>query len=232
MSTIIMSACWPLQGMSPAQKSVLVSLADNANDEGVCWPSIAKISERTCLSERSVQNAIKWLAGAGILTVQERPGRSSYFILTPAAYAPPQEVRPAGAAPPPPQELHPTPAGAAPRTVIEPSIEPTTKSRGRKGNRLPADWTLPEEWKKWALDERKDWSEADAQKVSEAFRDFWVAKPGAGAVKLDWFATWRNWVRNERRGHFSQAKQASRHHGLDQIDYGDGSSDTVIIGGF
>lgn len=27
MSTILMSACWPLQGMSPAQKAVLISLA-------------------------------------------------------------------------------------------------------------------------------------------------------------------------------------------------------------
>ncbi|HCL3300057.1 TPA: helix-turn-helix domain-containing protein, partial [Pseudomonas aeruginosa] len=34
MSTIIMSACWPLQGLTPAQKAVLISLADNANDEG------------------------------------------------------------------------------------------------------------------------------------------------------------------------------------------------------
>ena len=28
------------------------------------------------------------------------------------------------------------------------------------------------------------------------FRDFWKAKAGANAVKLNWNATWRNWVRN------------------------------------
>ena len=33
MSTIIMAACWPLQGMSPSQKAVLISLADKANDD-------------------------------------------------------------------------------------------------------------------------------------------------------------------------------------------------------
>jgi hypothetical protein len=27
------------------------------------------------------------------------------------------------------------------------------------------------------------------------FRDFWIAKPGAGGLKLDWPATWRNWSR-------------------------------------
>ncbi len=130
-----MSLCWPLQGMSPAQKSVLISLSDNANDEGVCWPSIAKIGQRTCLADRTVQSAIRWLCSAGVLTVRERMGRSTMYTITPATYAPPQEMPPANAAGIPPQQLHPTPANAAPpprssctqnrnRTAIEPSVEP------------------------------------------------------------------------------------------------------------
>ncbi|WP_339429590.1 helix-turn-helix domain-containing protein [Pseudomonas taetrolens] len=125
MSTIIMSACWPLQGMSGPQKAVLISLADNANDEGFCWPSVARISERTCLAERTVQSAIKWLTLSGILSVRERMGRSTMYTLTPAAYAPQQQAHPAAAAPSPPQLTTQTPAAAAPRTVIEPSIEPS-----------------------------------------------------------------------------------------------------------
>ncbi|MBG4036629.1 helix-turn-helix domain-containing protein [Pseudomonas aeruginosa] len=138
MSTIIMSACWPLQGMSPAQKAVLISLADQANDQGVCWPAVDSIATRCCLSKRAVQQAIKWLRGAGIVSVEERQGRSTMYSVTPAAYASPQEMHPsskctragnaptpADAAPPPPQEMHPTPADAAPRTVIEPSGEPS-----------------------------------------------------------------------------------------------------------
>lgn len=125
MSTIIMSLCWPLQGMSGPQKAVLISLADNANDEGVCWPSVARIAERTCLAERTVQGAIKWLGQASILSVRERMGRSTMYTLTPAAYAPPQDMHPAGDAPPPPQLTTETPAADAPRTVIEPSSEPS-----------------------------------------------------------------------------------------------------------
>ncbi len=133
-----MSACWPLQGMSPAQKAVLISLADQANDQGVCWPAVDSIAMRCCLSKRAVQQAIKWLRGAGIVSVEERQGRSTMYSVTPAAYAPPQEMHPgsictpaanaptpADAAPPPPQDLHPTPADAAPRTVIEPTREPS-----------------------------------------------------------------------------------------------------------
>ncbi|HHM6935638.1 TPA: helix-turn-helix domain-containing protein [Pseudomonas aeruginosa] len=87
MSTIIMSACWPLQGLTPAQKAVLISLADNANDEGVCWPSVAKIAERTCLSERAVQQAIKVLNECKALSIEARQGRSTMFTVTPAAFA-------------------------------------------------------------------------------------------------------------------------------------------------
>ncbi|MCF3985442.1 helix-turn-helix domain-containing protein [Pseudomonas aeruginosa] len=150
MSTIIMSACWPLQGMSPAQKAVLISLADQANDQGVCWPAVDSIATRCCLSKRAVQQAIKWLRGAGIVSVEERQGRSTMYSVTPAAYAPPQEMHPsskftpaanaptpADAAPPPPQDLRPTPADAAPRTVIEPTREPS-------GNLLPADSGQPD----------------------------------------------------------------------------------------
>jgi hypothetical protein len=37
----------------------------------------------------------------------------------------------------------------------------------------------------------------DAQVFDQAaqFRDYWIAKPGAQACKLDWEATWRNWCR-------------------------------------
>lgn len=125
MSTIIMSACWSLQGMSPTQKAVLISLSDNANDEGVCWPSVAKIAMRTCLSERAVQNSIKWLGQAKILTSRERMGRSTIYTITPEAYSPPQEMHPAQDAPSPPHVTTQTPAPRAPRTIIEPQREPS-----------------------------------------------------------------------------------------------------------
>lgn len=121
MSTIIMSACWPLQGMSPAQKAVLISLADQANDQGVCWPAVDSIATRCCLSKRAVQQAIKWLRSVGIVSVEERQGRSTMYSVTPAAYAPPQEMHPSSKC---------TRAGNAPRTVIEPTREPS-------GNLLP-----------------------------------------------------------------------------------------------
>lgn len=138
MSTVIMSACWPLHGMSPAQKAVLISLADNANDEGVCWPSVATISVRTCLSERAVRNALRWLEEASVLTSNQRFGRSTWYSITPARYAPGSKCPPAPDAPSPRQDMPVTPAPDAPRTVKEPSIEPSPD-----GNRVPRSPSCP-----------------------------------------------------------------------------------------
>ena len=132
MSTIIMTQCWPLQGMSAAQKAVLISLADNANDEGVCWPAISTIVKRTCLSERAVRNAIRWLEDSKVIASHQRHGRSTWYTVTPSSYAPGTSCPPAPDAPQPRHDVPPTPAPDAPRTVTEPSVEP------QKGASAPA----------------------------------------------------------------------------------------------
>ena len=88
MSTIIMSACWPLEGMSVSQKAVLISLADQASDDGVCWPGVKSIGKRTCLSERAVQDALAWLCSAGLVTKQYRANTSTSYTIHPERYAP------------------------------------------------------------------------------------------------------------------------------------------------
>lgn len=72
----------------------------------------------------------------------------------------------------------------------------TSKATAR-ASRLPADWQPPLDWLQWAMAEQPTWNEAHARKVAESFRDFWIAKPGKEGTKLDWEATWRNWVRRE-----------------------------------
>jgi len=68
---------------------------------------------------------------------------------------------------------------------------PTPLSRGE---RLPADWSLPDDWLAWAVAEGIPKPSAEAEK----FRDYWCAQPGQKGRKLDWLATWRNWCRNAR----------------------------------
>jgi DNA-binding Lrp family transcriptional regulator len=69
---------------------------------------------------------------------------------------------------------------------------PTSLARPPRGCRLPPDW-VP--------------SEADAEfatglglrpgAIAAQFRDYWHAKTGKDATKLDWSATWRGWCRRE-----------------------------------
>lgn len=62
-----------------------------------------------------------------------------------------------------------------------------------KGTRLKADWQLPAEWSEWALSQGLS---ADViQREGDKFRDYWLGAPGSKGVKLDWGATWRNWMR-------------------------------------
>ena len=156
MSTVIMAQCWPLQGMTPAQKAVLISIADNANDDGVGWPSVPYIAMRTCLSDRAVQNAIKWLISVGLLSAQERNGRSTVYTVTPAAYSPPQEMRGADKDETPalndttPADAAPTPAASAPRTVnnLHRNRKGTTNKRADISVDLP-DWLPDDVWEDW-----------------------------------------------------------------------------------
>ena len=79
------------------------------------------------------------------------------------------------------------------RNGVTPKVDkPKTSCRG---HRLPADFSLPDDWKTFARKER-GWAGDVIDRIGSQFIDYWHAKSGQTATKLDWFATWRNWVRN------------------------------------
>jgi hypothetical protein len=92
MSNALMTACWPLQ-MPPTAKAVLVSLADNAADSGVCWPSLTTICERTCFGRSAVIQAIKWLEANGAIRADRHDRYRTTYVVTPAGFVAPQLVR-------------------------------------------------------------------------------------------------------------------------------------------
>ncbi|MDE4918175.1 helix-turn-helix protein [Cupriavidus metallidurans] len=210
MSTIIMSKCWDLE-MPPTQKSVLISLADNANDQGVCWPSIPTISRRTCFSERAVQNAIKWLERYHLLKADRSNGRHTSYTLTPGEYlmetpaadAPAQQMHgrrkfagaadaptPAGNAGVPPQQVR-QPPQQVPSNRKEPSTEPS-------GNRQRASAKSGKTAKTPALFERlwlaypRKQGKADAEKAfgklaaDEALLEQMLAAIAVQAASAEW----------------------------------------------
>lgn len=62
----------------------------------------------------------------------------------------------------------------------------------KAGSRLPDDWRLPKPWGDWAVG--RGLPEAVTRLEAEKFSNYWRARPGREAAKLDWELTWRNWV--------------------------------------
>ncbi|EMM6786199.1 hypothetical protein [Pseudomonas aeruginosa] len=120
----------------------------------------------------------------------------------------------------PEEELAPQEQRSAPE-----SEQPLPTDRPKRGSRLPEDWTLPGDWLTWALTERPEFSEDAMRRVGDSFGDHWRSATGKNATKLDWFATWRNWVRNQRPPFGAQRAgppPASPHLGLDQTNHEEG----------
>jgi len=72
--------------MPPTPKAVLISLADNANDAGDCWPALSTICERTCFGRTAVINAIEWLEKHCAVEADRTNGRHSRYRVTPERY--------------------------------------------------------------------------------------------------------------------------------------------------
>lgn len=66
-------------------------------------------------------------------------------------------------------------------------------SRAR-GTRLPADFSLPDEWRRYAASKGLPENRIDHE--AEQFRNHWLADGTPRAVKRDWAAAWRTWVGN------------------------------------
>lgn len=89
---------------------------------------------------------------------------------------------------------HTTPSRPVPSQGAE--TPPTTSSSGpptttTRGSRLPDDFAVTDEMRQWAR------AKVPAVPASEheRFCDYWRGQPGAKGRKVDWVATWRNWMR-------------------------------------
>jgi len=210
---------WEIQGISIAQKLVLLSMADRAGENNECWPSIERIKKDTCICNRhTIIDAIKELEKMGYIKSEKMPGKVSRYWLVSVkerheeTSAKSDTSAKNGTRPVPKVALPPVPF-LAPEPISEPINEPvnpplvppTTFSATPKtavppadpwrGTRLPPGWKLPRAWGEWAMGQGVP--EGRVRGMGESFADYWRAVPGEKGRKCDWEATWRNWVRRE-----------------------------------
>lgn len=72
MSVDISSWIWKHSPTKGSKRLLLLSLADNANDQGYCWPSIATIAKRCKMSKRYTQRLLKELEKEGHIIIIHR----------------------------------------------------------------------------------------------------------------------------------------------------------------
>lgn len=107
-----MTLVWALE-LADSEKLVLLALADCANDEGHCWPSMASLAKKCSKSDRTVQSAIKKLEDAGHLTRREVTGRGCNYTIHPRKDFTPEAASPRKDFTPPPKGLRETPEAAS-----------------------------------------------------------------------------------------------------------------------
>lgn len=79
--------------------------------------------------------------------------------------------------------------------------EEAKASKQKRATRLPDDWFLPKAWGDWAIGE--GYHIEAIRTEADNFKDYWSARAGPTASKLDWEATWRIWIRKAPKGKFN-----------------------------
>jgi hypothetical protein len=145
MSIKIMSMVWDHGPEKQAERFVLLAIADFANDDGECWPSIAGICRKTCMSERGVQVIIRRLEAQGWLHIDTGKGRKNcnvYTVKNPAPHAPRTTCTPHMDAETPHMDaINPAPHAPEPSYNHQ---EPSVSNNAREISDVLCRWASPD----------------------------------------------------------------------------------------
>ncbi|EAM4636146.1 helix-turn-helix domain-containing protein [Salmonella enterica] len=188
MSMNLMAKAMSIKVGNPLRKLVLIKLADNANDEGECWPSYQHIADQCEVSRSTVKSHIRALEDMGLLKREFRRkgelNQSNVFYLTlDNAQQIPPESGGAGA------DLGGG-AGADPRTYhsFEPVKEPL--ERKKKPSSMPEGFSPSASHQKMAEE-----FGISLQDEFDKFTDHHLSK---GSKFIDWSRALNTWLRNAR----------------------------------
>ena len=73
---------WKIQGITMAEKIVLLSLADRADEDGYAWPSKMELAQDTCANPKTIYAALTRLEEKGLIRrVGYKHQRTCYQIM-------------------------------------------------------------------------------------------------------------------------------------------------------
>jgi hypothetical protein len=217
MSIEIMTWAFKQPVKPSSLKFVLVVLANCANTEsGLAYPSIAYLSSATGQDRKTVLSNMSKLRELGVVEdTGKRVGSTRQVVVykvlcTPILFNAVLDSTENGTLAKKEPETVPKstdnstvfPNKEAQKRDTEPSLTISNELSSKRGSRLPADWLPSCALRDW-LDEMG--FDSFWVKEFEVFKDYWKAVPGKAGVKLDWDATFRNWMRKAAKG-FSNGK--------------------------
>lgn len=174
VSVRLMSVVWQTACPSHTAKLVLLALADNANDEGHCWPSISTIAQKTNLTRQAVMDQIALLSGSdrakqrhgkiseshngqcflNVLETGKGLGNKYQLLVKPVYQSSPLTSQPALPVVVKPVDYHQSSPLTGPvkpvdpnhqQPSVEPSVEPSRKVVGEKRSSLKGSTVIPAE---------------------------------------------------------------------------------------
>ena len=151
-----MAQVWDSDLTDIYEAAVMLALANHADDEGRCYPSIARVAKLARCSVRKAQEVTKSLTKRGYLTIEQNTGPrgcNTYFLtLTPAQCAPPHDAHPRTPQQGPPHSTTSTPAQCAPEpsgNVRETSLPPTVPQGTNDKGSQPDPDQFEEFWERY-----------------------------------------------------------------------------------
>lgn len=81
MSVHVTAAVWAMTVGDPEAKLVLLKLADNANDDGIAWPSQRTLAKECEVSQPTISRRVNYLVEKGFLAIEKagNPHRSTVY---------------------------------------------------------------------------------------------------------------------------------------------------------
>ncbi|EDJ7758981.1 helix-turn-helix domain-containing protein [Salmonella enterica subsp. enterica serovar Bareilly] len=221
MSMNLMAKAMSIKVGNPLRKLVLIKLADNANDNGECWPSYQHIADHCECSKSAVKEHISALIKLGLMTKENRVGVNNgkgntsnvYRLHLTRTPVPPESTPPVPpeSTPVPPESTPPVPPESTPvppeSTPVPPESTPPVPPAGTRTSHSFEPVKEPLDNKKKLSSMPEGFSpSASHQKMAEEygislqeefdkFTDHHISK---GSKFVDWNRALNTWLRNAK----------------------------------
>jgi DNA-binding IscR family transcriptional regulator len=139
----VLTWAYKIQRLKPLEKFLLVTLADQSNKDGGCYPGVQSLAEDMCLSDRHIRRLMRKLETYGLVVSSQRYRVNRSFsskLYQLATAIEPTDWFPEGSSK---TAIMSTSAVSAFRELLQKRIEEMAAAAGNSGTQTFQIWLLP-----------------------------------------------------------------------------------------